>query len=94
MGSGKVDREEIIRTLSPYWVKADGKRNEFTLAIAGFIARSGGTEADATFVISALAKLTGKGHDHIPGAKYAFHREGPVKGFSSLEKLMEELLNE
>ena len=94
VGSGKVDREEIIRTLRPYWVKADGKRNEFTLAIAGFIARSGGTEEDATFVISELTRLTGKGHDHIPGAKYAFRREGPVKGFSSLEKLMEELLND
>ena len=94
VGSGKVDREEIIRTLRPYWVKADGKRNEFTLAIAGFIARSGGTEEDATFVISELCRLTGKGSDHIPGAKYAFRREGPVKGFSSLEKLMEELLND
>ena len=93
-GTGKVDREEIIRVLEPYWVRANGRRNDFTLAIAGFIARSGGTEDDATFIISELAKLTGKGHDHIPGAKYAFHREGPVKGFSSLEKLMEELLNE
>ena len=93
-GTGKVDREEIIRVLEPYWVRANGRRNDFTLAIAGFIARSGGTEDDATFIISELAKLTGKGHDHIPGAKYAFHREGPVKGFSSLEKLMEELLND
>ena len=94
VGSGKVDRAEIIRILEPYWTKGDGRRNDLTMAIAGFIARSGGTEADATFVISELAKLTGKGSDHIPGAKYAFHREGPVKGFSSLEKLMEELLNE
>ena len=94
MGSGKVDRAEIIRILEPYWAKGDGRRNDLTMAIAGFIARSGGTEDDATFVISALAKLTGKGHDHIPGARYAFRREGPVKGFSSLEKLMEELLND
>ena len=93
-GTAKIDREEIVRILEPYWSKADGRRNEFTLAIAGFIAHSGGTEEDATFVISELAKLTGKGHDHIPGAKYAFRRDGPVKGFSSLEKLMEELLNE
>jgi len=93
-GTSKIDREEIIRVLEPYWVRANGRRNDFTLAIAGFIARSGGTEEDATFIISELAKLTGKGHDHIPGAKYAFHREGPVKGFSSLEKLMEELLND
>ena len=93
-GTGKVDREEIIRVLEPYWVRANGRRNDFTLAIAGFIARSGGTEEDATFIISELARLTGKGHDHIPGARYAFHRDGPVKGFSSLEKLMEELLND
>ena len=86
-----IDREEIVRILTPYWARADGKRNEFTLAIAGFIARSGGTEEDATFIISALAKLTGKGSDHILGAKYAFHREGPVKGFRSLEQLMEDV---
>ena len=94
IGTGKVDREEIIRVLEPYWVRANGRRNDFTLAIAGFIARSGGTEEDATFIISELARLTGKGHDHIPGARYAFRREGPVKGFSSLEKLMEALQND
>ena len=93
-GTGKVDREEIIRILEPYWVRANGRRNDFTLAIAGFIARAGGSEQDATFIISELAKLTGKGSDHIPGAKYAFRREGPVKGFRSLEKIMEELLND
>ena len=93
-GTGKVDREEIIRILEPYWVRANGRRNDFTLAIAGFIARSGGTEEDATFIISELARLTGKGHDHIPGARYAFRREGPVKGFRSLEQLMEVLQND
>ncbi len=93
-GTGKVDREEIIRVLEPYWVRANGRRNDFTLAIAGFIARSGGTEEDATFIISELARLTGKGHDHIPGARYAFRREGPVKGFRSLEQLMEVLQND
>ena len=93
-GTAKIDREEIVRILEPYWSKADGRRNEFTLAIAGFIAHSGGTEEDATFVISELAKLTGKGHDHIPGAKYAFRRDGPVKGFRSLEQLMEEISND
>jgi len=94
IGTGKVDREEIIRVLEPYWVRANGRRNDFTLAIAGFIARSGGTEEDATFIISELARLTGKGHDHIPGARYAFRREGPVKGFRSLEQLMEVLQND
>jgi len=93
-GTSKIDREEIIRVLEPYWVRANGRRNDFTLAIAGFIARSGGTEEDATFIISELARLTGKGHDHIPGARYAFRREGPVKGFRSLEQLMKVLQND
>ena len=93
-GTGKVDREEIIRILEPYWVRANGRRNDFTLAIAGFIARSGGTEEDATFIISELARLTGKGHDHIPGARYAFRRAGPLKGFRTLEQLMEVLQND
>ena len=93
-GKAKIDRESIVRILEPYWAKADGRRNDFTLAIAGFIARSEGTEEDATFVISELCRLTGKGSDHSSGAKYAFRRKGPVKGFGSLEKLMEELLND
>lgn len=93
-GTAEIDRQKIAQVLEPYWSKADGRRNEFTLAIAGFIAHSGGTEEDATFVISELAKLTGKGHDHIPGAKYAFRRDGPVRGFRSLEKLMEEITND
>ena len=38
-GMANIDREEIVRILTPYWARADGKRNEFTLAIAGFIAR-------------------------------------------------------
>ena len=93
-GKAKIDRERIVRILEPYWAKADGRRNDFTLAIAGFIARSGGTEDDATFVISELTRLTGKGHDHISGAKYAFKRDGPVKGYRSLEQLMEEIEND
>ena len=93
-GTGKVDREEIIRILEPYWVRANGRRNDFTLAIAGFIARSGGSEGDATFIISELARLAGKGHDHISGARYAFRREGPLKGFRTLEQLMEVLQND
>jgi hypothetical protein len=64
------------------------------MAIAGFIAHSGGSENDATYVISKLCELTGKGYDHIPGAKYAFRRDGPVKGFRSLEQLMEEISND
>ena len=92
--SERIDRDAIVSALTWYWNEGNGRRNDLTLAIAGFIARSGGAEEDATFIISELARLTGKGHDHIPGAKYAFHREGPVRGFSSLEKLMEELLND
>ena len=90
-GNGNIDREEIIRTLKPYWDKADGKRNDLTLAIAGFIARSGGTEADAIFIISKLCEITKKGYDHIPGAKYAFRREGKIRGFRTLTKIMEEI---
>ena len=41
IGTARVNRDEIIRILSPYWTKADGRRNDLTLAIAGFIARSG-----------------------------------------------------
>ncbi len=93
-GTARIDREEIVRILTPYWAKGDGRRNDLTMAIAGFIARSGGTEEDATFVISELARLTGKGHDHISGAKYAFRREGPFKGFRTLEQLMEVLQND
>ena len=93
-GMANIDRDEIVRILTPYWAKGDGRRNDLTMAIAGFIAHSGGSENDAFYVISKLCELTGHGYDHIPGAKYAFHRDGPVKGFSSLEKLMEELLNE
>lgn len=90
-GTAKVDREEIVRVLEPYWAKGDGRRNDLTMAIAGFIAHSGGSENDATYVISKLCELTGKGYDHIPGAKYAFRRNGPVKGLRSLEQLMEDI---
>ena len=93
-GTGNVDREEIIRILEPYWAKADGRRNEFTLAIAGFIARSGGNEQDAVHIVSKLCDLTKKGYDHISGSKYAFRRNGSVKGLRSLLKLMEEIANE
>ena len=93
-GMANIDSEEIVKILTPYWAKGDGRRNDLTMAIAGFIARSGGTEEDATFVISELARLTGKGHDHISGAKYAFRREGPLKGFRTLEQLMEVLQND
>jgi hypothetical protein len=92
--TAKVDRDEIIRILTPYWSKANGRRNDLTLAIAGSIARSGGTEEDATFIISELAKLTWKGLDHVPGAKYAFHREGKIRGFTKLREIMEDLENE
>ena len=87
----EVDRDAFVRIIEPYWAKGDGRRNELTLAIAGALARSGGTSGDAMFIISELARLTGKGRDHIAGSKYAFNREGAVKGWRSLEQLMEEI---
>ena len=93
-GSAKIDRQEIVRILTPYWAKADGKRNDLMLSIAGFIARSGGTEQDAVFVISELCRLAGKGYDHIPGAIYAFHREENIFGLTKLRQLMEEIEND
>ena len=93
-GTAKIDREEMVRVLEPYWAKGDGRRNDLTMAIAGFIAHSGGSEDDAFYVIAKLCELTGKGCDHIPGAKYAFRRDGPVRGFRSLEQLMEDIGHE
>jgi hypothetical protein len=89
-----VDREAIVRVLIPYWSKADGRRNDLTLAISGFIARSGGTEDDAVYIINELAKRTLKGSDHVAGARYSFHRNGKIKGFTTLKQLMEELRND
>ena len=91
--SARIDREKIISILQPYWNKGDGRRNDFTLAIAGFIARSGGNEQDAHYVISELARITRKGGDHIPGSKYAFYRDGKVRGFNALKRIMEEIEN-
>lgn len=93
-GTAKIDREEMVQILTPYWAKANGRRNDLTLAIAGFIARSGGTEDDAIFVISRLCELTGKGCDHVSGAKYAFHKEGKIRGFTTLKQIMEEIGND
>lgn len=93
-GPAKIDREEIVRILESYWAKAEGRRNDLTMSIAGFVARSGGNEEDATFIIFELANRSGKGFDHIPGAKYAFRRNGAVKGFRSLEMLMEDIVND
>jgi hypothetical protein len=84
-----IDIPALIEILKPYWAKAAGMRNELTLSLAGFIARSGGTENQATQIIAELARLTGKGLDHIAGAKYAFQRDGPVKGFTSLDHVLE-----
>lgn len=92
--SGNVDRNAIVQILTPYWAKADGRRNEFTLAIAGFIARSGGTKDDAVYIVNQLAKRTMKGADHVPGARYAFHRDGRIRGFTALKQLMEILGND
>ena len=93
-GTAKIDREEVVRILEPYWAKADGRRNDLTLAIAGFIARSGGTEDDAVYIINELAKRTLKGSDHVPGARYSFHRNWKIKGFTTLKQLMEDLGND
>lgn len=93
-GTTKIDRLEMVEILTPYWAKANGRRNDLMLSIAGFIARSGGSEQDAVFVISELCRLTGKGYDHIPGAIYAFHREGNLRGFTTLKQLMEEIEND
>ncbi len=93
-GSARVDRDAIVSILTPYWDMGDGRRNDLTLAIAGFIARSGGTENDSTYIITRLCGLTGKGKDHISGAKYAFHREGNIRGFYTLTRIMEEIAND
>ena len=90
-GPAKINKEEVVGTLLPYWKRANGLRNDLTLAIAGFISRAGGSEGDATHIIAKLCELTGKGCDHVSGARYAFHRDGPIKGFRSLEQLMEEI---
>jgi hypothetical protein len=90
-GTGNIDTATLIEILKPYWAKADGMRNEFTLDLAGFIARSGGTEAQAVYVISELAQIIGKGADHVAGANYAFNRTGKLRGFSSLDELLRRL---
>ena len=96
-GPENIDREKIIQILTPYWDAADENRNDLTLDIAGFIRRSGGTVEDAITIISGLVKNTGKGSDHIQGAKYAFNREGgedsKIKGFTSLKTKMSELIS-
>ena len=84
----EIEREKISTILTPYWNRADGERNDFTLAIACFLKRLGETQEDAEAVISSLCENTGKGSDHIAGVKYAFNRDGPVKGFTSLSKMM------
>ncbi len=93
-GTATIDLEEVVKILLPYWQKADGRRNDFTLAIAGFIARSGGSEEDAKYVVSELCERTGKGRDHINGTKYAFRRNGPIKGLNSIEKIMGKIEND
>jgi hypothetical protein len=96
-GSENIDREKIIQILTPYWDAADENRNDLTLDIAGFIRRAGGTVEDAITIIAGLVKNTGKGSDHIQGAKYAFNREGgedsKIKGFTSLKTKMAELIS-
>ncbi len=90
-----IDREKIIHILTPYWDAANERRNDLTLDIAGFIRRAGGSIEDAITIISGLVSNTGKGSDHIQGAKYAFSREGdeetPIRGFTSLKNKMAEL---
>jgi hypothetical protein len=93
-GTAIIKLERIIEILNPYWDRANGKRNEFMLSIAGFIARAGGSESDARYIVSRLSEITGKGMDHVNGTKYAFRRKGPLKGYPSIERLMEELGND
>lgn len=93
-GTGMIETDKIVKVLNWYWDNANGRRNDYTLAISGFIAHFGGSENDATYIIEKLCDLTGKGHDHIPGAKYAFRTKKHVKGFRSLKQLMEDLQND
>ena len=90
-GRVKIDCDTQVEILTPYWSKADGRRNDFMLAIAGFIARSGGAESDASYIVSKLSKITGKGGDHVNGVRYTFERTGKLKGIPSLRKIMEEI---
>jgi len=92
-GTTKVNREEIVRILTPYWKRADGKRNRLTSALSGYIFRSGGTEDDAHYIIFKMCALTGKGHEHISTVKYSFHSKGRILGFTTLKQTMEEIAN-
>lgn len=97
----KIDRDKVVEIFKPYWEKADGKRNELALGIAGSIARLGGKESDATFVLSELCRLTGNGCDHVKVGGYTFKRfdgvDGQscsIRGLPSLKRLMGEIRNE
>lgn len=91
VGSGHVDREELIRILTPYWQKDTGKHNNFALAIAGLIRRAGGTLEDAEFVISKLAETTGIGYGFGRKARYVFNLQDgrAFYGLSKLKEIME-----
>ena len=93
----EVDVEEIVDILLPYWEKADGRRNALTLAIDGSLARMDVSIKERKKVIKALSDRSGKGHDHISAVGYSERRLSSgerVLGFSSLERLIDELEGE
>lgn len=94
-GSGHVDREELIRILTPYWQKDTGKHNNFSLAIAGLIRRAGGTLQDAEYVLTKLAEITGIGYGFDKKARYVFNLQdgSAFYGLSKLKEIMEAIAN-
>ncbi len=92
-----VDPENLMTVanlLLPYWQKADGRRNDMSLAIDGALARLGVNVEQRKKIVSELCRRTGKGCDHINAVGYSDkklksgHR---VKGFRSLEQLIDEI---
>jgi len=86
--------QKIIEILLPYWDKADHRRNDFALAINGFLALRGVKPEARKYILSELCRLTGKGCDHIVSFKYTDQRlkEGkPVKGKASFDKIISEI---
>lgn len=95
---GKNDRinlNELVEVLTPYWPRYKGTWYNFTGAIAGFIAWNKGTQQDAEFVISQLCKRTGKGCERVRDVKYVFNSytnpEKHVMGEPTLRKILEDI---
>ena len=95
--AGSIDSEGVLTVvdlLLPYWSRADGRRNDLTLAIDGSLARMGISIEQRRAIISELCRRSGKGCDHINAVGYSDKKlkEGlKIKGFGSLEKLIDEL---